>query len=299
MPKVLVLMSTYNGEKYISEQIKSIFNQQGVEVNVLVRDDGSKDNTISILKKLQFNNPNKIQLIIGKNEGYKKSFMELVYECSGKYDFYAFADQDDVWLKDKLINAVSQLKQFDNNVPALYYGMMTQVDAHLEKLQNQQEFKTIPNYKMILFQNFVQGSTIVFNNKLLRLANKYVITKSVPHDVWLPILAKYCGKIVGDKKSYILYRKHSSAVTVNMKKNYLRDLIEKIFSQYKLVNYAELLNNGYYKFINPDYRNFIKQAAKYRNVSNKFSLMFDKHVRKYTFKGTALLKLAILFNRLD
>lgn len=298
MPTVLVLMSTYNGEKYLSEQIRSIFNQRDVEVNILIRDDGSKDNTIQILKNIQLNNPNKIQLIIGENEGYKKSFMELVYQCSKKYDFYAFADQDDVWLNDKLINAIVKLKQY-SYVPSLYYGMMTQVDVNLNRLQDQQRFKSVPNYKMILFQNFVQGSTIVFNRELLQLANEYIVKENVPHDVWLPILAKYCGNVVGDTNSYILYRKHNSAVTVNMKKNYLKDLISNIFSQYKLVNYAKLLDNGYYTFINSDYRKFVRHVAEYRKISNKLKLIFDKHVRKYTFKGTVLLKFAILFNRLS
>lgn len=94
--KVIVLMSTYNGEKYLKEQIDSILNQVKVEVFLMIRDDGSSDNTIAILKEYERQNRN-IKIIKGKNIGVGNSFMQLLYN-SAEAEYYAFADQDDVWV---------------------------------------------------------------------------------------------------------------------------------------------------------------------------------------------------------
>ena len=99
MEKIQVLMSTYNGEKYLKEQIESILNQEKVEVNILIRDDGSCDKTLKIIKELS-KNP-KISYYEGKNIGPAKSFMDLVNKSGDKFNYYAFADQDDIWMPNK------------------------------------------------------------------------------------------------------------------------------------------------------------------------------------------------------
>ena len=197
MNKVLVLLSSYNGEKYIKEQINSILNQKNVDINILIRDDGSSDNTQNILKEIEAK-CSRIHCIFENNIGYKHSFMKLVYQAGSEYDYYAFADQDDVWLEDKMSAAISMI---DITSPCLYYSMMSQVDVNLNMLEEQQEYKYPLNKKMILFQNFVQGSTIVFNKKLYSLLHKYKMSKEVAHDIWIPIVASYFGKIV--EKPYI------------------------------------------------------------------------------------------------
>ena len=99
-PSVCVLMSTYNGEQFIREQLESICSQNGVNVTLLIRDDGSKDNTLSILKSFEEKIPMRV-ITDGENLGPGNSFMELVYQA-GDFDFYAFSDQDDIWKNNKL-----------------------------------------------------------------------------------------------------------------------------------------------------------------------------------------------------
>ena len=96
-------MSTYNGQKYIRQQIDSILQQTNVEVNLLVRDDGSKDDTIKILD--EYKQEGKLTYYTGPNLGPQLSFLNLLNNCP-KADYYAFADQDDYWEKDKLSTAV-------------------------------------------------------------------------------------------------------------------------------------------------------------------------------------------------
>lgn len=295
--QVLVLLSTYNGEQYLIDQLESIYSQNDVEVSVLVRDDGSTDNTIKLLTKYQRTHTN-LKIIAGENIGYKRSFMNLIYACDDSYDYYAFADQDDIWVPDKLIQAISKIKKVDEK-PVLYYGFMTQVDENLNVMKEQQSFKEVPNKKMILFQNFVQGSTIVFNKQLLLMVRKYNYVKETPHDIWLPILASYIGEVIGDKSSYILYRRHAASVTVGDTRKYWKNLAGRILSKEKINNYAIDLLKGYSSDISKEDQSWLREVAQYRKLSNKIKLLLDHEVKKYTAKGTVMLKLAILFNRIE
>ena len=105
--KVLILLSTYNGEKYLEEQLNTILNQttEEISVSIIIRDDGSSDNTIKIINKY-INDYDCIKLIKGKNLGPALSFRELINLADETYSFYAFADQDDIWVKGKIEAAV-------------------------------------------------------------------------------------------------------------------------------------------------------------------------------------------------
>ena len=113
MYKVQVLLSTYNGEKYIREQLDSILTQKDIEVSILIRDDGSTDSTVDIIHEYCSNNSD-IKLIKGSNMGACKSFFELFKEADMGYDYYALADQDDYWYADKLTVACNMLAKIDN-----------------------------------------------------------------------------------------------------------------------------------------------------------------------------------------
>ena len=108
-PTVTVLMSTYNGERFLKEQLDSILQQQDVDVRLCVRDDGSTDGTMDILLEYA----DAIELTIGNNFGVGNSFMSMVYSANLESDYYAFSDQDDIWMPDKLISAVDELKNIE------------------------------------------------------------------------------------------------------------------------------------------------------------------------------------------
>ena len=117
MDRVCVLMASYNGEKFIREQIDSILRQEGVEVSLVVRDDHSTDSTPEILR--EYEEAGKISVLRDDiHLGAPNGFMKLLYEAD-PCDYYAFADQDDIWLPDKLSRAVNAIRGF--NGPALYW----------------------------------------------------------------------------------------------------------------------------------------------------------------------------------
>ena len=107
--RIAVLMSSYNGEQYIKEQIDSILNQKGkFNIDIYVRDDGSFDNTIHILEDYQ--KKGLIKFCGGENIGPAKSFLTLLALADG-YDFYAFADQDDIWFENKIESAILKIEK--------------------------------------------------------------------------------------------------------------------------------------------------------------------------------------------
>ena len=108
MNKICVLMSTYNGDKYIIEQIESILNQKKVNVELLIRDDGSTDKTLEILEEYSKKYKN-LKYYSGQNLKTARSFMDLLFRA-GEYEYYSFSDQDDVWDLDKLTVGISYLK---------------------------------------------------------------------------------------------------------------------------------------------------------------------------------------------
>ena len=120
MVSVNVLMSTYNGEKYLSQQIESIINQKGnFDLRLIIRDDGSTDSTPEILEKYAKKYPKIISYYLEGNKGYNFAFFELL-RFSPQADFYAFSDQDDVWIENKLDFAIKALQSANNNIPLLY-----------------------------------------------------------------------------------------------------------------------------------------------------------------------------------
>lgn len=131
MKKVQVLLSTYNGEKYLKEQIESILKQKEVDIHLLVRDDGSSDSTIKILEEIS-NKNKKITFYKGKNIGPARSFMELLKK-SEEADYYSFADQDDIWEENKIISAINKLK--NTNEPELYLSALGIVNEKLENIE--------------------------------------------------------------------------------------------------------------------------------------------------------------------
>ena len=130
---VCILMSTYNGEKYLEEQLESLVRQEGVEIRILVRDDGSKDATADIVKRWQAKYPKIIEFVQGENVGFAMSFTHLLQMAVERYpavEYFAFCDQDDVWLPNKLRIAIDKLTSHEKEL-ALYISTTKLVDQNL------------------------------------------------------------------------------------------------------------------------------------------------------------------------
>lgn len=298
MKKVQVLLSTYNGEKYLKEQIESILKQEEVEISLLVRDDGSTDKTIEILEEISKNNTN-IKFYKGKNKGPARSFMELVQK-SEEADYYAFADQDDIWETKKIISAINKINNSD--IPELYISSVTIVDENLNNI-GKKEIQGKFTFEGEMIKNFAYGCTQVFNKELRNKINSYEPQYIIMHDSWITrVCYAIGGNVVIDKNSYIKYRQHSNNVV-----GYKDSGIKKLKKQFNIafkektkmrVNIAMELKSGYKDLLTTKSLETINNLIEYpRSVKAKIKLLFNKNFRTNSFIINSKMIVAILLNK--
>ena len=209
--KLIVLMSTYNGEKYIRQQLDSIIEQDLVPDQILIRDDGSKDNTIEILEEY-CNRYDFIRYYSGSNLGPGKSFFDLINNCK-KADYYALCDQDDVWFKDKLSKAVSMLDKEDKSIPLLYCCRYTLTDAKLNPVNSDvSKLYDFSDFKHSLIYHTAPGCTFVFNHAARKSIVQYDPDQQyfVIHDAIIHKVVTMFGKMILDDTSHMFYRQHDN-----------------------------------------------------------------------------------------
>ena len=245
MIKVQILMSTYNGEAYLREQMdsilaqKTILGKEKIAISLLIRDDGSKDNTIKILEeyKKRFS---QISYIKGENIGACKSFFKLMQKVEKEMDYIAFSDQDDVWKENKIKRAISGLKKYDT-IPAMYASDLEIVNYNLEliKVSNNTSKHFYPSFGNALIENICTGCTIVINKKLYDMVVKTVPRYAYMHDWWLYMTASCFGKVLYDKKAWIKYRQHKEN-TVGSAVKYWKLMEKRIRNFHLLQKYVPL-----------------------------------------------------------
>lgn len=212
MELVNVLISTYNGEKYIREQIDSILNQSYKKIAIYVRDDGSTDGTLKILE--QYESKHQITLFHGENMGFGKSFLWLL-KYTEQGDYWAFCDQDDIWERDKIQHAVDKLQDMCDNEPNMYVHDFWITD---EMLNPQYKYgNNIPEYsfQMAITECLHMGFAIVFNKNFRRLMLKGDIEKLPSHDWWAELIAMEFGNIFVDEYIGAKHRRLDSSVSGN------------------------------------------------------------------------------------
>lgn len=206
--RIQVLLSAYNGEKYLARQLDSILAQRDVELSLLVRDDGSSDRTMGILNDYA-GRYQAVKIYQGRNIGAQRSFFDLLSHADWSMDYYAFADQDDVWLPDKLVQAVRLLEDHPQAEPLLYAGKVIYASKDLtEQRKAACQIRKEPAIGNALVENICMGCTEVFNKQLLQLVSKKQPQCSILHDWWLYLTAACFGSVIYDERAYILYRQH-------------------------------------------------------------------------------------------
>lgn len=231
METVIVLMSTYNGGKYISTQINSILNQKDVNVELFIRDDGSNFETKKILK--EFEVEKNISIEYGENIGYQNSFLKLLQDNYGSTDcYYCFSDQDDYWEPDKLVNGVRKISN-NSNKPTLYFTGLKVTDEDLNYIQTKEMNKRKLTLGSTISRSNIPGCTMVFNSELAKHVIKFKDKEllQIGHDAWVQLIcAAYDGKFYYGKKSHIKYRRLETSVTSTSKSilSIARDEIKRL-----------------------------------------------------------------------
>lgn len=207
MKRVQILLSTYNGERYLREQLDSFLSQDiYADTSVLIRDDGSTDGTRAILE--EYRDRHGFTVVFGENLGLNASMFTLFSLADKAFSYFAYADQDDVWLPDKLSRAVTVLDGMDAHTPALYSARSVLTDAALHPIGETRYPRRTPSFYNAMVQNVAPGHSQVFNRALLSLVctpppdGIYVV------DQWLWLCATAFGQFYLDRAKTALYRQH-------------------------------------------------------------------------------------------
>lgn len=314
--KIAVLMSTYNGEKYVAEQIDSILAQKlgDVKLCILIRDDGSSDSTPEILEKYEAEHNNIV--FVNKDDrqnlGIRESFLALLkfaYQ-DDDYDYFSFSDQDDVWLENKLYRGIKSIeKAKPGDKGALYYSNKTFTDEKLNVIR-EEKIKYYNDIVEVLWTSLAFGCTMVFDSRLAGICLREHPTTTIFHDSWVYHIAKMIGsKVIFDKKSQILYRQHGdNNIGIDGTNLYHDDVLYWIKRAIPVMfkkhshgkqKYIEEVYNKYKALMPDENKRYAQYMIRYRfNPIAKFRLICNKYMRKRDIKSQVFWCYTIIFNRI-
>lgn len=295
--RICVVLPTYNGAQYIEAQLNSILEQTYEHIDIIIRDDGSTDGTIDIIQRvIDGNNTLKRISVISDdngNIGCPEGFYYIVRSFP-KYRYYAFCDQDDIWLPNKVERMVDALQPYDGSTPAVYFSSFDYVDQKGNLIRHAPAQPRTIGLALTLFYTPGLGFTIGFNNAA---ANRFIVNANPNremHDRWVLRCASCFGFIISDAARTALHVRHDDAVTASDSGivNLIRGFIETELCGDKIAKEASHI---------AEFRNQFgsKLSLKDQKVLDIFSTKggVAKQIRKTLFphrlRSTALGEIAI------
>ena len=231
--QIAILLATYNGAPYLQEQLDSIKRQTHSHWTVLASDDGSSDETMAMMDAFASKvGGGKVQQVTGPQQGFARNFLSMVCHPNVTADAYAYCDQDDIWLDDKLARAARFLAAVPSDVPALYCSRTQYVDQENHPMGLSLPYARPAVFANALVQNIASGNTMVFND-----AARQLLVQAGPevdidlHDWWTDMLVTGMGgPVVFDQTPSVRYRQHPNnlwGMNTSFKSQVMR--IKKLF----------------------------------------------------------------------
>lgn len=303
--KIAILLCTMRGARYLRQQLDSIGNQTFTNWEVCASDDGSDDGTLAILEEYRARwGQSRLSIRSGPARGFVSNFLSLVCDTEIEADYYAYADQDDVWQADKLLRAVEWLDQAPKDKPVLYCTRTCLVDEDNREIGFSPLFCKSPGFANALVQNIGGGNTMVFNSlahTLLREAGKNV--QVVAHDWWTYLVVSGCGGVVYyDPVPSVHYRQHGnnligSNVGWAMRLLRIRMLFRGRFRDWNTQNLAAL--QAISSKLTPCNRDILNAFMQVRSQSlfTRLRGMYRSGIYRQTFLGNIGLAVAAIFKK--
>ena len=311
MGKVDILLATYNGEKYLREQIDSILNQTYEDFNLIISDDCSKDSTVEILEEYAKKDSRITIYKQEKNLGVIANFEFLLSKVESEY--FMFSDQDDIWNANKIEKTLNKLKQTDSDV---VFTDLLVVDDKLNTLYNSYwELKGLKNkiikyngFDALYLNNYVTGCTMLMKKEVIRKALPLPkTTKYVLHDYWIALIASQSGKISYLNEPTIKYRQHkNNKIGSKTRTERIKTLseIRNLFIQVKKEHFEAFIENedrfetDEIKVLNRRALEYYKNLEKHKYISFKswglFKKLYKYEDKKYTLENFLILNTPIL-----
>lgn len=302
---VAILLATYNGIKYLPEQLESIEQQDYKNWKLYVSDDSPGNETYEFLQNYAKERMHDVVVKKGRQKGFVVNFLSMVTNSSIQAGFYAFADQDDIWFKNKLSRAVNHLSKIDNSIPALYCSRTKLMNDAYESLGYSPLFLKAPGFKNAFVQNIGGGNTMVFNHAARQLIASYGHNVDVcAHDWWVYLVVTGAnGYVFYDDEPTVLYRQHDhnqigSNQGVAARLIRIKGLFQGKLSQWidqhlhALTSQQDLLSLENIKLIK-EFQEFRK-----KNVVMRIFSLRKLGIYRQTMAGNIGLYLAAIFNKL-
>ncbi len=204
MPDAAILLSTYNGERFLSEYLASLSQQSFDRIVLYIRDDCSTDGTKSLLERTKFRFPI-IPVPGGRRLGPARSFLTLMEAASGRHGSYHFADQDDIWLPERVRTAHDAVTSRIS--PMLFHAPPQPVNVGGDPIGAQPTAK-VPSFANALVENCVVGCTSAMNDSAAKLVIQGAPRRVAMHDWWSYLVVSSFGEIQTGPRPEVLYRQH-------------------------------------------------------------------------------------------
>jgi len=236
MNQVYILLATYNGDKYLKEQLDSLLSQTYQNWILWIHDDNSTDDTVKIIREYQVEFPDKIKFLEDdiSARGAKENFIYLLNKIDDNYDYLMFCDQDDIWLKDKIeitLNEMLKVEEINSSIPILihtdlYLFENIKKNKHETFMLQQNLNSDFNTLNRLFMQNIVTGCTMMVNKNCLSRLGK-IPEEAIMHDWWIALFVSAFGTIKFLNKATILYRQHDTN-TVGAKQRDIKFFVDKM-----------------------------------------------------------------------
>ena len=301
-----IILCTFNGARYLNEQLSSIADQKYKNWRLFISDDGSTDQTKELLYAFRDRYAeDKVVIIEGPKQGLTKNFLFLINLVYQQCEYFAFCDQDDIWHQDKLSHATAILGTARDNPPFLYCSSTTYISQSGNYLQGSYVFKNPPSFKNALVQSIAGGNTMVFNKVFASILAKTPLTINLEaHDWWAYILVMGCGgQVYYDPNPTVDYRQHSGALvgenrTLRAKLIRIKKLLDGRFRVWNDQNIKglEILST---QLTSENLITFsLFQKLRSKSLLMRVYAFFRSGIRRQTIIGNIALFLAALLNKI-
>ena len=304
IPTLAIVLAYYKGSKYIKDQINSIFNQSFVNFVLFISND-SKEEKIN-LKDCNLNSQelSRIKIIERKNSlGCINNFLITLGDIKEPFDYYAMSDQDDIWFKDKILNAIDALKKYTNSTPNLY-GSRTEIFNKncIKKLGTSKLLKKPLSFKNALVENFAGGNTMVFNSTAKDLIVNTSRNLQVAHHDWWSylIISGVGGNVIYDKRPSLKYRQHGINLTgtnrgIKSKFSRLIKFKKGNYREWNSINInALIINESLLKKCNKKTLHFFNKSRN-PNLVIRIIFFFRSKVYRQSFLENIVMFFGIIF----
>lgn len=300
--RVNILLGTYNGAEFLDEQLQSIELQTWPVVRVTVGDDGSKDDTILQVEKWASGRPN-VFLLRGPQLGVINNFFRLLMKADEDCEYFAFCDQDDVWLPDKVEKAVAALRQCGPDEPVMYCSRVEFVDEKLKHL-GYSKIPRGPSFANALVENIATGSTVVLNRRARHLICGRLPQQALMHDWWCYLVVSAFGKVIYDDRPSIKYRQHANNVVggtsspLELFKRRLVRFLQRPRNVKPLSDQAGEFQRCFGNILAPQHKRILERFLSVRgNLMSRLSYNVAMDVWRQSWIDTAILRTMILIGR--